>query len=113
MIPYPEYKLWKVFYNLEPWGFENSEFWVAEILAGIHNSQVSKRSQLKKPSHWLRDMKKLVIRAIYGERRKQDYENQTGETVDTSTPEGKKMASEKVIAGIKAMFGARVKDTRK
>ena len=73
-----------------------------------------KKSQRKKLSYWLRDMKKLVLQAIYKEKNKQKYEQREQvQEINVETTHGKKLATERVIAGIKSMFGGRVEDKRK
>ena len=112
-MPYPEFRLWQNFYALEPFGFDNIEFHVSRILAQMYNLQV-KKSQRKKLSYWLRDMKKLVLQAIYKEKNKQKYEQREQvQEINVETTQGKKLATERVIAGIKSMFGGRVEDKRK
>jgi len=112
-LPYPEYVLWKKFYMLEPWGFENTEFNVSRILSQLHNSTQTKRSKLKAPSHWARNMRSLILNAIRKARAQSEIDPVTQAPLDLATPEGRKTATDKVVEGFKAMFGARLKDNRK
>ena len=112
-IPYPEFVMWKRFYILEPWGFENTETQVSRILAQVFNTQARKRSDLKKPSHWVRDMRSALLQAIAKFRYQQAHPSAEREWIDTTEPEGKDQATAKVIEGLRAIFGPRLKDKRK
>jgi hypothetical protein len=54
-LPVPEYHDWQLFYELEPWGWANTEFLAAEIMALIWRGQVSKKKDIKQPKELMRD----------------------------------------------------------
>ena len=111
-IPAVEFQMWQSYYLIEPWGFENIEFLSARIMAQMFNLQQSKRSHRKKISVWIRDMPKLVLGAIYKERKQLDMDEFVAQDINLDTEEGKKLATERIIANIKSMFGKRVVDNR-
>jgi len=65
-----EFKQWQAFYNLEPWGWHDREYRKAEVLAKIHNVNVSKRVHLKQPSDFIVDRLDALTKA-YQEQRTQ------------------------------------------
>lgn len=109
-MAYPEYALWKAYYLIEPWGWENDEFLFAQLMSQIYNVNVSKRSKMKKPSVWMRDMPAIILRTLRNYRL--DLESASEDEVDLETPQGREIATEKVIASIKKIFGNRVVDKR-
>lgn len=74
-LPYDEYHSWQLFYLLEPWGFPDREYRTGAMLAKLHNTNVSKRSQAKNESDFIRDMAKEVVRAIERQKREQELSN--------------------------------------
>lgn len=46
-LPYPEFKRWWLFYLLEPWGWTRDDVNTARIVSMVHNSNVSKKKDLK------------------------------------------------------------------
>jgi hypothetical protein len=63
-LPYPEYRSWQIYYMLEPWGWHNEEYLAAAQIAMIHNTNVAKTKDAKKPSVYMRDMEKDVLEEI-------------------------------------------------
>ena len=57
-MPYPEYKSWRTFYLLEPWGWWNDEVNAARLLTMIHNVNAKKPKPLKE---FIRDMFALIL----------------------------------------------------
>jgi len=111
-LSYVEYKLWKTFYMLEPFGFEAIEFQVAQILAQMYNIQVDKISKRKRTTFFMRDMRSLLLKAI-GKAKREEGIEYTREIIDTGTKKGKKEATDSVVQNFLNMFGGRVKDERK
>ena len=64
-MPYSEYKNWKRFYQLEPWGWHDQEYRTASLLAMLVNVNAGKRKHQKKVSDFERDMLKGIKRAYY------------------------------------------------
>jgi len=50
-----------IFYALEPWGWTDEEYKSARLLAMLHNVNVVKKRDVKKPSAFMRDMTKMVL----------------------------------------------------
>jgi len=42
-IPYPEFRRWRAFYMIEPWGWWNEESNFARLIAMVHNSRAAIR----------------------------------------------------------------------
>lgn len=103
-LPYPLYKKWMMFYALEPWGFSNQEYLTASLRAEIFNTKVTKPSQLRSPLKFIRDMPKEVLRYLRNEKGRIKDEA----SIDLTTPEGRRMASERVINLFVEAFGNRV-----
>lgn len=91
-IPYPEFKSWQFYYLLEPFGFEDREYRTASILSKLHNTNVSKKKDLKKPGYFIRDMPKEILKVI---RRK--ILQQDSPTYDLNTDAGRKAATEEIM----------------
>jgi hypothetical protein len=60
-LPYDEFVSWKLFYQLEPWGWHDQEYRTAALLTQMWNVRVSKKSQAKQMDTYYRDMLKNVI----------------------------------------------------
>ena len=69
-LPYDEFVSWKLFYQLEPWGWHDREYRTASLLAQLWNVHATKQSQAKKMSVYIRDMGDLIIKAY------QEYERE-------------------------------------
>ena len=59
-LPAPEVRLWRLYYEIEPWGFHDDEYRTAALMMIVHNSNITKRSQAKKVKDFMRDMPKEV-----------------------------------------------------
>ena len=105
-LSYPEVLLWRQFYLLEPWGFEEEEFRAARLLTQMHNQAVDKVSKQRPISAFIRNMQDLVIRAL---RRAQPSKS----VPDLDTPEGQAQATEIAVRNFKKMFPGKVVDARK
>lgn len=57
-LPYPEFKKWKVFSYLEPWGWQRDEENTARILSMLYSIN---SKQPKEPKDFVRDMAKDLI----------------------------------------------------
>lgn len=60
-MPYPEWKEWRAFYMIEPWGWWNEEVNTARVVAMLHNTHARKAKPLKE---FMRDMVKAVLDAL-------------------------------------------------
>jgi hypothetical protein len=60
-LPYDEFVSWKLFYQLEPWGWHDREYRTAVMLTQGYNSKLSKKGTAKKISDFIRDMPDLII----------------------------------------------------
>jgi hypothetical protein len=78
-LPAPEYHDWELFYALEPWGWANTEFQVAEIMALILRGQVSKKKDIKKPQELMRDPVKEIMKQTQQIDLRKKLENMTPE----------------------------------
>ena len=56
-LPAPEYRDWELFYLLEPWGWQNTEYLVGKVMSGIFDiAAKGKKSFL--PKQFMRDFYK-------------------------------------------------------
>ena len=85
-LPCDEFDDWKLFYMVEPWGWHDREFRVAEILTMLWNTNINKRSQAKKLTTYIRDMYGLIKQAASTKQR----EAQMGEKFRTASMKDKK-----------------------
>ena len=61
-LPFDEFVSWKLYYQLEPWGWHDDEYRTAALLTQMWNTRVSKQSQAKKVKDYIRNMPDLLIR---------------------------------------------------
>lgn len=59
-LPYPEYKSWRLFYSVEPWGWDVEEYRLARLLALLININRSKGTPLVRPEDLMRDINKVI-----------------------------------------------------
>lgn len=104
MLPYREYQLWRLFYLVEPWGFNDMEYRLSALLAKLHNTNVAKKTQAKPISFFIRDMPKEVLKAIRREIKKEEASSK----YDLETEEGRRSASEEIIKSFQQIFGRRL-----
>jgi hypothetical protein len=62
-LPAEEYESWKLYYQIEPFGWHDNEYRMGAILAMLNNVNASKKKDAKKESDYMRDMPKLIMRA--------------------------------------------------
>ena len=62
VMSYTEYRSWKAYYLLEPWGWHDREVRTATTMALMHNLKV-KRSQRLKPDDFITNRPKMVLDA--------------------------------------------------
>jgi hypothetical protein len=62
-LPAEEYESWKLYYQIEPFGWHDNEYRTGAILAMLNNVNASKKKDAKKESDYMRDMPKLIMRA--------------------------------------------------
>lgn len=62
-MPYPEFRRWQLYFELEPWGFVESEYQTAALLTMLHNVN-STRKQQKGIQHFVRDMLKGILDSV-------------------------------------------------
>lgn len=63
-MSYEEYCSWENYYKLEPWGFPDLEYRTGRILELIWNTSITKRSQAKKLSDFIRDPVRTIKEMI-------------------------------------------------
>lgn len=100
-MPYEEYRQWKLFYLLEPWGFQEREYQFALLLAKINNVHATKKSQTVKPIAYIRDMGKELLKYF----KKEIEQDEIALLLDTE--EGQEKASEHMIKTFEQMFGVK------
>jgi hypothetical protein len=66
-LPAPEYREWELFYMIEPWGWQNTEYLASAIMTTLLNLQVKKKDQ-KKPTHFIRDMAGGILKQLEAQR---------------------------------------------
>ena len=62
-MPYAEFQDWQLYYMLEPWGWHDREERPAAIIRMLYNTNVYKKSKMKKAAEFVRDMPKEIIKA--------------------------------------------------
>ena len=55
-----EFRSWKSYYKLEPWGFADREYRTAALMMMLNNTNVTKRQDAKRISDFIRDPAKFV-----------------------------------------------------
>ena len=88
-MPYPEYHSWELFSLVEPFGWHNTEYAIASVMAMLYNVNRGK-GKPKKTQYFMRDMVDLVITEL----NKKENELRTSE-----------LTREELIALIKKDFG--------
>jgi hypothetical protein len=59
-LPLPEYRSWRAYYKVEPFGWQNDEYRLAYLMALLYNKSVSKRSDAKSTKDFMRDPEKAI-----------------------------------------------------
>jgi hypothetical protein len=106
MLPAKEVRLWKLFYMVEPWGFEEDEFRAARDLAFVHNMNAGK-GKGKPIAKFARNMRKLSLQVMA-----RMGSGLPDKPIDVDSVEGRQALTETAIAKIKQMFPG-VVDARK
>lgn len=97
-LPYPEYRRWQLLYMLEPWGFPDKEYRTAAVIAQLHNNNTAKRSDLKTPDYFMRDM----VDILYKELDRQAKERKNTPDLASMDPEARATL---IKASMKEFFG--------
>ena len=63
-LPNEEYRSWRSYYKLEPWGWQDSEYRTAALMATMVNTSATKRNQTKKISDFMRDPERAIASQI-------------------------------------------------
>lgn len=85
-MPYPEYKIWQLFYLLEPWGTPLFDSALSQVLAMLHNT-VAGKGKARPPKHFLPDRLKQLLSALQ------------------EVPEPAELSREELVKQIKKDFG--------
>jgi hypothetical protein len=97
-LPYPEFRRWQLMYLLEPWGWENEEYRTAAIVASLHNSKISKKSEAKGPDYFMRKVERDLLTKL----EKIDKEREAQEFAEAN-PE---LRAELIRKSMRELFGA-------
>ena len=80
-IPYDEFRGWKAFYWLEPFGWHDREYRLANVLTIIANTHRDSKSAPRRITDFIRDMPKAIERHVYEREQEKElrkkYENAT------------------------------------
>ena len=74
-----EFRSWKTYYKLEPWGFPDREYRTAAIMMMLNNTNITKRKDAKRISDFIRDPVKAVNEQIDMADKRQKLLNATKE----------------------------------
>ena len=66
-LTYPEFRSWQLFYLLEPWGWQNDEYYAAVNIAMQYNINRGK-AKVKEPKEFIRDMQGELLKQLEAER---------------------------------------------
>jgi len=68
-----EYRSWKTYYKLEPWGFPDREYRTAAVMMLLNNTNITKRQDAKSISDFIRDPVKEVNEKVNMADQRQGY----------------------------------------
>ena len=66
-MSYVEFRSWQLFYLLEPWGWQNEEYYAAVNMAMLYNINRSK-GKVKEPKEFMRDLEGELLKQLEAER---------------------------------------------
>ena len=97
-LSYPEYKDWKLFYSVEPWGWHINEYRLARLLAMLFNIYKPADVAALQPSDFVSDISKVI----------EDHEAEQ-EMIKEYEGMSKEDKRAYVIGQLKLMFGGLIK----
>ena len=59
-LPNEEYRSWRSYYKLEPFGWQDNEYRTAALMTMLNNTAATKQSQTKKIDDFMRDPEKAI-----------------------------------------------------
>jgi hypothetical protein len=93
-MPYPEFKTWQLFYQLEPWGWHSLEYYAAVLYAMLYNANRGDKKS-KKPKDFYRDMESFLLDKI--------SEDDTEDKLKDMNPDERRAY---ILAQVRKDFGA-------
>ena len=59
-----EYRSWMTYYKVEPFGWQDREYRTAALMMMLNNTSISKRSDARKTSYFMRDPEKTISEQV-------------------------------------------------